>query len=798
MPLGRFTWPWRRGLVLLGPLALFGCGGGGGGETEGAFAPTASSIVLTAADFRTAEYDEMPALATIHADEAYGRDNTPGSGVTIAVLDDGLDTTHPEFAGRVVTQGDYTTDPAGSDATPSAGDSHGTHVTGIAAGAKDDAGMHGVAFSASIAAYKFSLSIQGATAANTAIDATDARVVNNSWGIDLGLNDVETLMTTLSVDASSALEAFGLGATAAEWTAFSNSYITLLDQAVVVFAISNDSGLTDADFTAALPELYPALDTGSWLTVVNVDASNALQSAPCGSTAAYCLAAPGVNVLSAVPSDSTDPSTETIDGRTYARFSGTSMAAPMVSGAAAILFDMFSLSSREVAARLLATADDTFGGYNAYEHGQGIIDLDAATQPIGNNSVVSNSLDGGKRFAIADSRMDMGAPFGDAMARHMTGRTLAVFDTMDAPFGIAAAHLVPQRPAGLVPGLMLDGLRRSHATRALALPEGLGVARFAFDPARQSGLRQPGDDTTPSLGSASLMAAVSPNVAVTARYGAAAQGGFGPAEDVRLDPALSQGAAVLSAPFMTFAERGYGLDGAWRLGPKAALRVGTRVADEDAVRDRDPFALVQEDDSATRAMAGLAELVVQHGPAIVNVQAGALQEQGTFLGSRTGGAFATDESSATVFAGLGGRVALSPSITLVASAHAGMTSLRPADGGLLTAVSAVTADAYALGLMSAFAPRSTLGFLVSQPLRVAGGDASMRWVSGRTRSRQLLTEDLTFDLEPSGRELDVELLLSLPLGRGMLSTTLMHRREPGHVAGADSDQLFLLRLDTPL
>ena len=76
----------------------------------------------------------------------------------------------------------------------------------------------------------------------------------------------------------------------------SGSYtLTALDsfqeEGVVVFALSNNSNLGDADVSAALPELFSELDE-AWITVANVDIAGttsqsfALHSAPCGLTAA--------------------------------------------------------------------------------------------------------------------------------------------------------------------------------------------------------------------------------------------------------------------------------------------------------------------------------------------------------------------------------------------------------------------------------------------------------------------------------------------------------------------------------
>ena len=66
------------------------------------------------------------------------------------------------------------------------------------------------------------------------------------------------------------------------------------------------------------------------------------------------------------------------------KFSGTSFAAPRVTGAAALLMHKFTnIDARDTKDILLLTADDTFSGYSLNNHGQGLLDLSAAMSPIG-------------------------------------------------------------------------------------------------------------------------------------------------------------------------------------------------------------------------------------------------------------------------------------------------------------------------------------------------------------------------------------------------------------------------------
>ncbi|MFG1774426.1 S8 family serine peptidase [Nocardia salmonicida] len=67
----------------------------------------------------------------VRAAEARAKFNVDGSGMTVAVLDTGLRTTHVDFAGRVRAGRNFTSDNNGSPTDPTDGQGHGTNVAGI-------------------------------------------------------------------------------------------------------------------------------------------------------------------------------------------------------------------------------------------------------------------------------------------------------------------------------------------------------------------------------------------------------------------------------------------------------------------------------------------------------------------------------------------------------------------------------------------------------------------------------------------------------------------------------------------
>jgi subtilisin family serine protease len=275
--------------------------------------------------------------ADIDAPEAW-HVRTSAEPVIVAVIDTGIRYTHEDLAANMwINPGEipgngvdddnngFVDDVYGVNAIVMAGDpmddhGHGTHVAGTIGAAGDNArGVVGIAWRVQLMACKF-LASNGSGLTSDAITCVDyavamgARVMNNSWG---------------GGAHSQALE---------------DAIVAARDAGIVFVASAGNDG-ADLDAYVKYPAEY---DVDNVLAVAATDRNDRLASFSNFGVQSVELGAPGVFILSSHGGGDTN----------YAYFSGTSMAAPHVSGAAALMLAQFpSMTYREVIDRLVAGTD---------------------------------------------------------------------------------------------------------------------------------------------------------------------------------------------------------------------------------------------------------------------------------------------------------------------------------------------------------------------------------------------------------------------------------------------------------
>ena len=111
-----------------------------------------------------------------------------------------------------------------------------------------------------------------------------------------------------------------------------------------------------------------------------------------------------------------------------------SYAAPMVTGGLALMTHCFrcQFSNTDLLARLLQTADRSGPYADAATYGRGLLDLGAATSPVGETAVAPGSRLNGASATLGPTRLQLGPAFGDGLAIAIAAQEIAAFDAFDA------------------------------------------------------------------------------------------------------------------------------------------------------------------------------------------------------------------------------------------------------------------------------------------------------------------------------------------------------------------------------
>ncbi|GGN59079.1 hypothetical protein GCM10010112_13590 [Actinoplanes lobatus] len=275
-----------------------------------------------------------------------------GSNVKVAVLDTGIDATHPDLAGQIAEAVDFTNSPVGTQDEYG----HGTHVASTIAGtgAASDGLRRGVAPGAKLAI--------GRVCGASGRCAGDAIIAGMEWAAKSGVRVVNMSLGGSPSDGTDPLSQ--------AVNRLSRTYGTLF----VISAGNSGPSATTIGAPGAADEA---------LTVAAVDKSDQMASFSSrgprfGDGAAKPdIAAPGVSIAAARAKG-------TAMGKPlddfYTSASGTSMAAPHTAGAAAIIAQQHpDLTGRQIKALLMATSKDL--GHDLYEQGAGRVDVARAIDP---------------------------------------------------------------------------------------------------------------------------------------------------------------------------------------------------------------------------------------------------------------------------------------------------------------------------------------------------------------------------------------------------------------------------------
>ena len=807
-------------ILLFVLLVLISCGGGGGSNQ---ITPVISEVPSPPVSPPALSYDELKlqyegyyeyqnqwALDLINASVAYARGAT-GSGVTIGITDSGLDDTHNEISSARLSDNSNL---SYSDYTPNTRQKrHGTMVTSVAAGSLDktnDTPMHGVAFEANVLFIAIQLAEpdphydpvdlgndDGSGNVSQAPDFTgidgffkqlfeiyndyDVEIVNNSYGYSGNIIDY-TQAQVRNAFPKTIAEMSQIGTPDSEKT-------------IYVWAAGNAGSYADQGVDFSSPELLPGMVhyipeiQGHSIAVVSVDEDGAISSfsSRCGVAQDYCIAAPGRKITAAYPTSSADTgiyssnvgdenySVCTQDTSCFAVTNGTSFAAPIVSGGLAILADYFDgqLGNTELVARLFSTANKEGIYADKSIYGQGLMDLGAATAPVGQmTAMLTETLAGAMTPAVFTSMQLTSPSFGDALTTGVANQTMIFFDELGAPFRGSVANLTTDYRSQI---MSLNNFDDMYQETTQLITSDAGV----FEISSYSNNQQ---DSHELIMPVHVLDAYQDRNQFFTYFnreknsfishginGSWALGIFKDA-DLRYKKPLR---SKFTNPWLNFSASGTSF---------GSLVTGNNQFDLVVLvsSGRNKFQaneLFTESDTSTVAM-----FEIQPKNSLPSMQIGLLKENDANLGLSGSGAFNSSNGKMTSFLGLsnsldwmGGK--------FFSSFYLGNTPSTLSDTGMIRSSSNIQSSAFGLGFLksSIFTTNDEIVVSVDQPLRTESGRMNLRVPVYRDKERNVLFNSFGFSLSPSGREINSSASYQSSYKNIGFSLAVGYKSDPYHI-----------------
>lgn len=676
-----------------------------------------------------------------------------GTGVGIAIFDGEIDSSHIDLDGKTTTSrpyfGSYSAGP----------DTHGTHVAGIAGAAGNGIGIVGVAPGADIYGYAM-------------FDDTDWVAYDDGR---LALNNVR-LRNTYGANIVAVNMSYGLG----DGDVFATGELELFDDYnddfVIVRAAGNDGmNMLDETYTGGIV----VNDLSHLLIVGSVRGNNKYSKfsnrpgTACFVTGPTCrrservryafIVAPGERILSDLPDQSLGWST------------GTSMAAPAVTGAVALiaqdgLNNGVSLTPSQIVSIIKQSATDLGKPGVDKVFGWGLLNVAAALAPIGPTSIATSAMvptsdEGGSN---AGGGLLFGSwqysTTGISPSSLLSG--FVVFDSFGRPFEVNTAALTGgSSPSLSERGLDVLGLVSQQKTVDFDSGE---TAMLAWNAAGVDGevtsamhMVSGGSELSIGIGSPQLFLAAIPT---SNRAG----------EPQRFSQIMFSSLGEASELFDEAISVGFGTKLTDRLsGNVFAMTESTIDIRSSAPALTDPTATNESE--ADFAAIGLSYRVSDDWS--VGGSYAALRERGSLLGAASEGAFSLGEEALTQFQGVNLTGKLDDTWSLAAFYTRATIDSSGTQASLFDPADGWSGDHYGLMLdaKNAIQENSLLRFSLTKPLQITSGTMSMRVPVGREFDGTVNYErrEASFDSDAMPLEAGATYLVETGYGTAGLSLNLV-------------------------
>jgi len=799
---------------------LLSCGGGGGGGS--APAPVISQTPTPPVAPPSLSYEELKSqyegyyeyqgqwgLDAVNASAAYARGAT-GLGITIGITDSGLDNTHTEIsAGRLSGDSDLSY----SNYTPNTRQQrHGTMVASVAAGKQeksDTSPMHGVAFEANVLFIAIQLAepdpdydpvdIGTDDGSGTVSDAPDFT------GIDNFFSSLFEIYNQYDVDIVN--NSYGYSGNIIDYTeaqvryAFPKTIVEMSQigtpdsqKTIYVWAAGNAGGYADQGVDFSSPELLPGMAhyipeiQGHSIAVASVDENGSISSfsSRCGVAQDYCISAPGGRITAAYPTSSSDtgiyvgnPNDDNYsdciqDNSCFAVTSGTSFAAPFVSGGLAVIADYFEgqLGSKEIVDRLFATANKKGVYSDKAIYGQGLMDLGAATAPVGQvSAMLTGTLSGAMVPALFTGIQLTSPSYGDAVSNGVANQTIIFFDELGAPFRGAVENLTTDYRNQI---MNLDGYEHMHQSTPQIIDSMDNVLEISSYKNQNLpyGLVNPMHLLDAHQDNNQFFTYFNKEKNNFVSHGINGSWALGIFQDKDLRY-KTQLRSQFSNPWLNFSADGTSFGTVYKFQPNLDIAF-LMSSGRNKFQANEVFS---ESSSSTVAM-----IELQPKNYMPSIQFGILKENDANLGLSGSGAFNGNSGQMTSFVGISDSINLFGG-KFFSSLYIGNSPGTSNNEGMINSITDIQSSAFGMGFLkqSIFNSGDELLLSIDQPMRTESGEMNLRVPVYRTKERNVLFNSFGFTLRPSGREVHSKARYMSSYKNIGLSLTLGYKSDPYHI-----------------
>ena len=722
------------GLILLCATLLSACGGGGGGGGGGG--------VVEA--FNTAEFRTSYGLGKIYVLSTYNAGYN-GTGQTVAVIDTGIDLDHFDLDANISAKSiDIVVN---SFATVNDTNGHGTQVAGVIGAKKNDLGMHGVAYGATILAIR--------------ADALCFPVYTPACGgfVDPDLADA----LDYAIAQGAGVINMSLGGAAAQSATFTDALLRAVNAGAIITIAAGNTSTANPLYPARYAE--DATYKGQIIAVGATNSSNVIStfSDKAGTSSAKFLVAPGEDIYT------------TTNNGTYTTVSGTSFASPYVAGAAALLKQRFPLlTAKQIVDLMFTTATDLGAAGTDVIYGRGLLNISAALAPLG---LITVPLPDGNNPGIIDSRYILGPAFGNALTAEVALTGVVGLDSWSRAF-----------PLDLRGGVLASASAQSGILGAFVRgdqSETFGTAAGNTDlslrltaPASRQGPAHHNQGESPDRFQTISMTSDLGRLNLGLYYGAQ------PTAGEKAAATLPAGASRLAAPQLSLLGAGGGFSGTVPLSAEFDLSMGLHRSGKGP--GTQPGTLGQ----AWISGPGLG------GKGRFALGLGAVSEDASIFQTTSSGVFGEIRGGQSQFLTVAASRAISQRIQVFGAITQARAEPEIA-GGIMSGWRDIRASAFAVGLSGrdVWTDGDRLTLTLGQPLRVDRARVDLTVPVSRNGADGFNVETRTVNAVPSGRELDLEISYGRNFGWGSsLTTVLGVAKDPGHRANTKTSAFGGARL----